>query len=838
MAEERKNNQENQYSLEEILNDNYDSDESFTLESILAEFKSQAYMDGDKRTPKDVLQRQTDQILNEVKSSIEKRPAHTEDVSAGKEKQSGGGHREIPDAHTDVKSTFSQKIKKEAAKAPIIEKEAKEAEEPKIPEVNHKEQPVERPIEQPVERSQKGDFGELLHHSIGRSPDRTDSAADVKDQQILESPKARRGAADEKPPKTGDRKNDVKENDGLDFFEEYQFSDSDTSRFEPQVSETVRRGEDLDSDDSESGGSFFGRLFNRQRDVDEEISETGNVYIRHEEEIDESQEPGDLRPEASRFASQVRPLRFKSLVSAILCILMLIVSQLFASGKNIPFGIGTSAALTTGVLLILQMLVMIACMDVLISGVTDIAKAKPGVESLVLISNVLSILDGFVMLITGNYSNGLPFSLISACSLFFTLWARKSYYMAMCDSIKSSLASSSPYGVVSDSSSIEGRIVLKKLPGATHGFYSRLIEADFSESVYNYAAPLFILLSLVFGFITSVGRGRGGDIAHTVSIMSAISAAFPAAAAFTLPFRYASVRAKRIGSAIAGWGGASDIYYSDGALLTDDDIFPVGSVSLSGLKLFEGVSQRKAIVYTSSLIIASDSDLKRVFQELLKSQGFSERPTKDFACYDGGGLGAVIDGERVLVGTGAFMNLMGIRVPESVNDKSNVFTAINGELAAVFTINYVPANSVQASLVSLLNTKTNILLAARDFNVTPNAIQQKFKVSMEGVEFVPVDTVYKLSDTAVPDNAGASSILCRGGLAPFAEVITRGRLLKTVTELNTLVSVAGTVIGLLIMLFLCWNASFSAASVTNVFIFMLVIEFCVILLSQTVRKRL
>lgn len=820
MAENKRNNEE-QYSLEEILNENFDSDETFSLESILAEFKSQAYMDGDKRTPSELLQKRTDDIINEVRKEAGLPPVN-------EQHQAGYAER-----HIDNVTPAKQHQEQEIVSKSVADVDNSRPERPKN---------IESDLFSDNRKSYK-DQKRILSDQTAESRKVRQSAvfqekqnsfsidADVSRDTELNGKTVPAPDSTRKTGKNNDSSVDAISDDDLRFFENFEFSDSDTKRYAPIVEDKVQQGEEIE--ESEDDGGVLGRLFgHRDRYYDEE------ELISREDDIDESKEPQDMRSEAARFAAKIRPLRIKSLVSVILCILMLVVSQLFNSGRSLPFGIGTDAGITTGILLIMQMLTMIAGIDVLISGFDDIVKARPGVESLVLISNLLSVVDGFVMLMSADFSNGLPFSLISSWSLFFAIWARKSYYMAMCDSIKSSLASTSPFGVISEDRSIQDRAVLKKIQGATKGFYSRLIEADFGEVVYNRAAPLFIVISIVFGVITSVARGRSGDVAHTMSIMATVSAAFPAAMAFALPFRYASVRAKRSGSAIAGWGGASDIYYADGALLTDDDIFPVGSVSMSGLKLFEGVSQRKAIIYTSSLIIASGSGLTRVFQELLKSQGYAARQTNDFACYDGGGLGAIIDGERILVGTGAFMNLMGIRVPDSVNDKNSVFTAINGELAAVFTINYVPANSVRSALISLLNTKTNILFAVRDFNVTPNAIQQKFKVSMEGVEFVPIDTVYKLSDVAVPKEAGASAILCRGGLAPFAEVITRGRFLKTVTELNTLISVAGSIIGLLIMLFLCWNASFSSASVMNVFLYMLVIEFCVLLSSQVVRKRL
>ena len=55
----------------EKINQNMDDtesgmDETFSLESILAEYKGTAYIDGDKRTPSDILDAKTEQIVQEV----------------------------------------------------------------------------------------------------------------------------------------------------------------------------------------------------------------------------------------------------------------------------------------------------------------------------------------------------------------------------------------------------------------------------------------------------------------------------------------------------------------------------------------------------------------------------------------------------------------------------------------------------------------------------------------------------------------------------------------------------------------------------------------------------
>ena len=56
-----KNN--DQFSIEDILNDNYDSTETFSLESILSEYKGSAFIQGEKKTPSHELDDKVNEIL-------------------------------------------------------------------------------------------------------------------------------------------------------------------------------------------------------------------------------------------------------------------------------------------------------------------------------------------------------------------------------------------------------------------------------------------------------------------------------------------------------------------------------------------------------------------------------------------------------------------------------------------------------------------------------------------------------------------------------------------------------------------------------------------------------
>jgi cation transport ATPase len=193
---------------------------------------------------------------------------------------------------------------------------------------------------------------------------------------------------------------------------------------------------------------------------------------------------------------------------------------------------------------------------------------------------------------------------------------------------------------------------------------------------------------------------------------------------------------------------------------------------------------------------------------------------EEFSPYEGG-ISAVVNGERVMTGSAAFMNLLGIRIPDDVNLKNVVFTAVNDRLIAMFAINYVPTNSVQNALISVMKWRIKLFLAVRDFNITPLMLEQKFKVSLEGIEYIPVQNSYTISDLDSAEEGRIAAILTREGFGPFAEVVTCGRLLKSTARISTIVSIISAALGVLMMFYMFWMGSIVSARPGNLLLFML-----------------
>jgi len=115
------------------------------------------------------------------------------------------------------------------------------------------------------------------------------------------------------------------------------------------------------------------------------------------------------------------------------------------------------------------------------------------------------------------------------------------------------------------------------------------------------------------------------------------------------------------------------------------------------------------IGYANAVVQTAGSGLVPLFEQMMHDQNGRRYTVDSFRRYESGGLGATIRGDVVLMGSIAFMKLMRVRVPEGTRLKQAVYLSVNGELTAVFALNYAPAESVRAGLASVL--RAGVLVA-------------------------------------------------------------------------------------------------------------------------------
>ncbi|MBR6311438.1 MAG: hypothetical protein IKR51_00500 [Oscillospiraceae bacterium] len=757
-------------------------EEEYTLESILAEYKGNAYIAGERKLSKEDLEAQAAKIIEEMT-------------------------RELNDPQSAV---------------PTVQQMDEDDEE--VTEYNPGK-PLDRP--------------ETPAFEMEREPEEREK----KPAHSVFGLKKRSAEEKEKPKKEGGRRirREIEERN----VRQSVLEAARIERLEREQAESEKRESDLAMSDEEQMFFGVGRYARPEtiEDVADEVEETiaskaeKRRRAREEKKIVEEAEAeaAEREPTASEaeeiYSSGIKSVTRRTLLVLILAIVSAVIafSGRHADAETFLGGAQTAAIVQLGLLL----LTVALCLDVFIRGLRNLVTFHAGGDSLAAVACITAAADAIFIILTNSSQFGQPYCAPAIFAMLCVMWGSRLSKSAYKTTFRTVRTASLPTLVTAEWERADEGLVLTKKLGSAQGFVSKSLECDRSENFFKRFAPLVIIVSIVFALITTVFRGRSGNFLHCLSALTAVSSASAAALIFNFPFSRCAKKLASSGAALAGWSGAKDISDAVGLVVKDYDLFPENTLSLGGVKSFSAMSAETVVSYTASLIIASGSGLTHLFGDLLKEYACSIYRVDEFSCYEGGGVGAVINGDRVIVGSAAFMNLMGVRLAPNLNLKTAVFTAINDELAGVFIVNYTPVDMVQNALVSLLRSKIRPLFAVRDFSITPAMIKSKFKISTDNIDFLSFEARYKLSaDTETPD-LKPSAVMSREGLAHFVEIARRGRDLVRKVRLGNLITAAGAIIGLLIMFVICAGSSFSAGSAGNVTAFLALWTAAVLLVNET-----
>ncbi len=524
------------------------------------------------------------------------------------------------------------------------------------------------------------------------------------------------------------------------------------------------------------------------------------------------------------YGQQLRPLRFRCRVCLLLCVTLAWISM----GLPMAGLLGKSLSVQAGVSLVLLLTVMMATLDILAAGIRQLFDLRPGAEALAALSALLSCVDGLMVMI--GYSRFLPFCAVGAVSLSAALWGERLGCHARARTMRMAAMSKNPSVVTAAEMSSRGGKYICRTQRPVSGMVRRSEQPDFCQSVYGTAAPILMLLSVGLAVLVSL-NGMGAYFLHTLSALLSVSASFTAFISFPLPYDLTAGKLQSSGAAIVGYAGCADIGKTRRVVISDNDLFPPGTMRLSGINILEGTLVDKVVSCTTSLLAMAGSGVAGVFMELVQRRGYAMVRPEEFRCHEGGGLSARCADEQVLVGSAGFMNLMGIRLPQGMQVKNAVCTAISGELVGVFNLEYIPVSSVQDALVTLLQGRTQPIFAIRDFNITPLMIRQLFRMPTDNFTFPTFRDRYRIAAASMTLDAPLAAVLSRGGMGPMVDAAEAGRRLYSTCRIGTILSLVGTAIGMVTMFLLCRSGAFTTATAGNVLSYMLLWALPVVILA-------
>lgn len=543
--------------------------------------------------------------------------------------------------------------------------------------------------------------------------------------------------------------------------------------------------------------------------------------VKARPKVDDAPEE-DLGPEVDpakatrHYGSHIDIYRSRLHIAVVLCVILGWLSlglPVFGSLKN--------TAVCAAMCLILELTVILLGLDIFTAGIRALVRKKPDAQSLVSVSCIASALDACVIIFTHGEAGYLPFCVISAVSMCFAIYGAMLYCRGQRFNFRVLTLLKNPTSVTVENDLNDHGPTITRTQGYPDAYIHYSEEEDFGETVYGIITPFLLIAIPVLSILAAIISKNFSGIIHILSALFAAAASFSALLAFPLPYFLVQKDLFRSGSAIAGWAGARDLGSAASVVVTDKDLFPEDTVSIESVRILEGVDPETAVSYASSLVAASGSCLAPVFTELVRKNNCILRTVEEFKCHEAGGLTAMIDGAEVLVGSSTFIKLMGIHLPQKLSSKNSVFLAINGKLVGIITVTYKPVVSAQRGLATLLQGKAEVIFAARDFNVTPLLISQKFKMPNDQLNFPSFAERYRITDPGNERKGQCAGVLKRRTLFPFANLVSKARKLYSSVCMSVAFAAISSFAGVILMFFLCCTAAFASASPGNLLLFML-----------------
>lgn len=407
----------------------------------------------------------------------------------------------------------------------------------------------------------------------------------------------------------------------------------------------------------------------------------------------------------------------------------------------------------------------------------------------------------------------LPLAGAAALVIFCCQWGaflrcesrRESFHLA-------NLGGTPPWGV----SKTEAGAV--KQSGRIDGFYTHAMTPDPIEKGQNLLLPLLLATACVLAGVVCLSDIKPGQPfwVLTALLTAAMPLSLPVAGA--LPMRLLARRLSHSGCAVAGYCGAKNVSGFRRIIITDEDLFPPGTLSLHGLKIY-GEELGRVLSYAVAVARAADSQALPLLEQMLSDNGGHAEKLDDFRWYEEGGAGGSIHGETVLLGSAYFMRKQKVRLPKDLKVPSGLFLAVDGQLTAIFALRYQPSRNVDWALRALRRNRVTPVLAVRGCNLTPDFLRRSFKVDAKPI-YPDVQTRLTLLEKTRAV-APAHALIYRDGLMPYAETVLGCRkLLLAVRRTGALVCLAA-VAGLLLCYYLTGIGGYASLTPLRLMLFQL-----------------
>lgn len=467
-------------------------------------------------------------------------------------------------------------------------------------------------------------------------------------------------------------------------------------------------------------------------------------------------------------------------------IVILILMVLMLGGREHPWmTLGVlKGEQGVSILLILTVAAMAASWRSIVRALKDIVYFRFSYETVLLIATVIGLLE---LSSTRNQESYLPFLVmswcLSGCAAGMTAKAHR-------NSLRGLITSRQPAAVYSARRRFRKQDVVGKAPGDDFGYVRNQAQPDVWHWGWTYFGLFYVLLVVVIAVYLSAKTQQ--NIFTILTTLFSVSMPVGLVTCCARPYLLLT-RALRGQGILEGWSGARNLYGKKSVFVYDSDLFPKGSISVKGYKLYHVHDLRTVTTCAASLLEKADNGLLDAMKQLLIQSGGGIVPVDGFQSMEGGCHG-YIQNRPVILGTYEYMQLLGVMPPQDA-PKNSIFLSVSGQISAAFALEYQVTKGAVAGFKRLTREfMLTPMLVTKQFALTPAFVARLFRSDVDKMVSCKFELRKGLSDPAIVYSGNRCGFVLKDGVAAYSRLTAGARRIYRMGKYLTIFSVVMAVI--------------------------------------------
>ena len=495
----------------------------------------------------------------------------------------------------------------------------------------------------------------------------------------------------------------------------------------------------------QAAARFAGRAEDESEDNAVSPFETAEIPVPHSREYERAEDAPAVRAELAKKLTQAT---VACLVSGVAAAVMIVLAVLPVR----PAALG-DAMVYPAVMLVLLLAACAANWEAFLSGIRGLVKT-PSPDSLSILPAIGAALQCILMLANGGYTANLPM-LAGPAALVLCLNAIGRRLNAATVSDNFQLVSAKVEHAVAyrlkDAGALRAvsqglaephpSVLVSRPTQIFRSFLANSAARGTSDKNQQQFAWLLGGCCLA-AFLFTVIRSKDPVLAATVMAgVGCLAAPLAGTLLSALPARMMQRSAAQVGAVIPGWRDIRQLGRINVIQVTARDLFPVGCVSLAGIKPVKPEHIDTAIVYAASILSEAGPTLRDVFMNMLGENRSLLAKVDDRQTVYGKGYVGWINKRRVLVGNRALMQEYGIKIPSleyeqhhTVNQRRVIYLAVSGKLFAMFQVAYQRDPDTAAVLETLHHAGLSLVVDCDDFNCDVRLLETAYSLPAGSVK--------------------------------------------------------------------------------------------------------